>query len=130
MEFKLIQLMNLRGPLQELAEVKMSPRAAYRIQGILNAVQAELEKIEAFRKKLGKRVCEEAGKPDADEVPPEKLKEFSEEFSEFLENENVEVAVRSIDVDVITGDISPGTLAVLVEHGIVVGPEEQEDGSD
>ena len=123
MELKLSEILSLREPLNELSGVPMSATAAFRVQGTLAAVELELEKIESTRSKLAKRVCEESDCPEASTVPSDKMDYFREQIGELLE-ETVKLSVRSINLDAITGDIRPGALRALVQHGIVIGPKE------
>ena len=120
MKFKLEDIVNLRDPLAELSEVQMSAAASFRIAELIDTMQSTLDNIEEQRLKLVKQACEEAGVPDAPNVPTAKMPEFLKMYNALLEDETVEVSVRSIDVNSLTGNIAPKYLMVLRQFGIIV----------
>jgi len=82
MKIFLYQIFNAKKALDRLFNSEMSPRLAYRVADLIEAVNPELEKIEKVRVKLVKENLEEGERQVV-----KNLETFSKAFDEFLDEE-------------------------------------------
>lgn len=103
MKISLAEVQTMLRSLQSFLEIDLPIKLAYKFSKLGDQIFKEAKTAEEMRSKLVKKHGKKNEKNKRFEVLPDKMEEFGEEWSKFIDETNVEIEFDPVSIDEIEG---------------------------
>lgn len=112
-KFKMYEIKQMKDPLTKLIEKEIPVNTAFRLNKLIKAIDEFLTEIEEYRVKLINQYGVKNEEANQIEVPPKKMKDFSKEMNDLL-NEEVEIDFQPININMFGEDLRLSTKDLMI----------------
>jgi len=118
-KFKMYEIKNMKDPLSKLIDKEIPVNTAFRLNKLVKSIDEYLTEIEEYRVKLINQFGEKNEEKNQIEVPPKKMKDFSQQMNELL-NEEVEIDFKPININMFGDNLMLSTKDLMVLEKLFV----------